>query len=54
MRFEHYDYFNKVPENRINDMLNIIIPFYNEFNGKDNSKEEEYYPWINIIRNTKD
>ena len=54
MIFEYYDYDNKIPMDKIDEMLKIIIKFYNKFNKRNNSTEEVYSPWINIVRNTKD
>lgn len=54
MNFEYYNYNNKIPLSKVEEMLEILIPFYNELNGKDNSNKDMCDSWINSIRNTKD
>lgn len=52
--YKHYNYDNKIPLAKAREVLEIIIPFYNELNGKDNSSKEMCDPWLKMIRNTKD
>ena len=52
--FETYNLDKKIPISKINQMLDILVPFYNKLNGKDNSTKEMCDPFINMIRNTKD
>ncbi|NLA32945.1 MAG: hypothetical protein GX864_03295, partial [Mollicutes bacterium] len=54
MNFEYYNYNNKIPLSKVEEMLEVLIPFYNELNGKDNSNKDMCDSWINSIRNTKD
>ena len=54
MKYELYSYENKIPINKCHEMLDILVKFYDKFNGKDNGAKEMYEPWINMIRNTKD
>lgn len=54
IEFEHYSYNKKISKKKCYEMLDILIKFYNEFNGKDNGTKEMCDPWINMIRNTKD
>ena len=54
MKFELYSYENKIPLNKCYEMLDILVSFYDEFNGMNNGSKDKYEPWINMIRNTKD
>lgn len=45
MNFEYYN--NKIPLSKVEEMLEILIPFYNELNGKDNSNKDMCDSWIN-------
>ncbi len=54
MYYEKYNYDKKIPLNKINEMFEILIPFYNKLNGKDNGTDEMKLPFINILQNTKD
>lgn len=35
-------------------MLDILVSFYNDLNGKENNTKEMRDTWINMVRNTKD
>ena len=54
MKYELYSYENKIPLDKCYEMLQILISFYDEFNGMNNGSKDKYEPWINMIRNTKD
>ena len=38
----------------LNEMHNIIVENYNKINNKDNSNDEMYNEWVNMIRTTED
>lgn len=38
----------------LNEMHNILVENYNKINNKDNSSNETYNEWVNMIRTTKD
>ena len=52
--FKLYGYSNKTPLKTCNEMLEIIIKFYNQLNNNDNDTEERRSSWVKMIRNTKD
>ena len=54
IRYELYSYDNKISRKKCFEMLEILVKFYNDFNGMDNGSKEVYNPWIKMIRNTKD
>lgn len=54
MKSEIYSYENKVSLDKCNQMLDILVSFYNDLNGKENNTKEMRDTWINMVRNTKD
>ncbi len=54
MKSEIYSYENKISLDKCNQMLDILVSFYNDLNGKENNTKEMRDTWINMVRNTKD
>ena len=54
MKSEIYSYENKISLYKCNQMLDILVSFYNDLNGKENNTKEMRDTWINMVRNTKD
>jgi len=47
MKSEIYSYENKVSLDKCNQMLDILVSFYNDLNGKENNTKEMRDTWIN-------
>lgn len=53
MKSEIYSYENKISLDKCNQMLDILVSFYNDLNGKENNTKEMRDTWLNMVRNTK-
>lgn len=52
----NYKLYNRknIDNTYLNDMHNILVENYNKINNKDNSSNEMYNEWVNMIRTTED